>query len=216
MRSTWLQRASGVAAVGLLVAAAAAGLVPFHTGNSMNPSCGSVLIPNDTWSDCIADRSAFAVAVMLMDVLAVLLAAVMYLTWPRGTHASMSTTRHSGAWATCAAWIFLVLTVLALLAPAGSAHCGATLIHLGNGRPTDEGGNFDSVCTLRYQRLWVVAAVGATLAASSRAYAEAARRTPALRPPWVSAVLVATSVGAASELFVAMLGSSGLWANGGV
>jgi len=48
------------------VVAVAAGLMPFNVGESVNPGCGSVLIPEDRWSDCIADRNAFAVAGVLI------------------------------------------------------------------------------------------------------------------------------------------------------
>jgi hypothetical protein len=143
-------------------------------------SCGSVLLPVDTWDDCIDTRNQAALTSGVFAFLAFGLGVGALIALARnGSESEGSGPRTTRLALAALGAVALVSAALAIAIPVegGGRDCGIVRLG-GNDMPLDEFGNFDSACMDAFQRRWLVVAglltagivllVGSTRALSRR------------------------------------------------
>jgi hypothetical protein len=217
-------RILATAAAALLVVAAVVAAIRWQTDETAtgdDRSCGSVLLPVDTWNDCVDRRNAVGVGVALAALGAFGLSVVAIVARRRDPGPSNGTisrdprakasVRSRRTIALTAAGAILVAVGGVALVQASSERCGSALTHVVN-RPTDRFGNADGDCLDSYERRWLVAGATLTVAAGAFAAAGALRRG---RSPSEVVMLWATIAGAIALLAVAGLGYAAFGPRGG-
>ena len=218
-------RALFIGAAAALVVAFVLATPSFRSDDEMaiaNPesrSCGSILLPVDTFDDCIDRRNQASLIVAGLSLLAVGLA-VAGVARQRGLSRRAGRADDAdapppslGRTATIVAVVALAASAVALLGDAGSSHCGATLTHAFGDRANDEFGNVDAQCARSYQERWVVAAIAVAVAIAAIAVAVAARSSR--WPPWVAGAAAGIIAMSVALLWLTAIGPLGLASRGG-